>query len=122
MENGKIPESSITASSQYNNATGPENSRLNFKGVKETDGGWRSNVGDRKPWFQVDFASLMNITGFATLGMADEKRRLAETYTLSYSDDGVIFHRYLGNKVSDIFVLFLLNSHLFYLLIDGIKM
>ena len=65
MENGRITDSQITASSSYTANIyydRPHNARLN--GVSA----WAAGLGDNDPWIQVDFVQDLWVTGVATQG------------------------------------------------------
>lgn len=88
MENGRILRNgSITASSQENENTGPENARLNFKGA------WSPLNLEENQWLQVDFGVETRVTGISTQGHYDFETWI-ESYTLRYSDDGSNFEHY----------------------------
>ena len=98
MENERIPDARISASSQSNSAA---NGRLHFKRVRRRAGAWipqricKNNTGQ---WLQVDFGSLTTITGIATQG-SENRTQWVQNYTLSYSDDGNNFTSYQRDKV-----------------------
>ena len=58
LENNAIPDSSLTASSEWNADHGPKRGRLNLARVGDLQGGWSSKVNDANQWFQVKVNSL----------------------------------------------------------------
>ena len=101
MEKGKIPDRSITASSNYNAAHRAANGRLNFKARKGRTGAWSALHNDRGQWFKVDLGRAMEIRRVATQGRMDANQWVT-SYTLSYSQDNGHFYSYKNNKVSGI--------------------
>ena len=87
MENGRILNGSITASSQENENVGPENARLNFKGA------WSPLNVEQNQWLQVDFGAETRVTAISTQGRHNFDFWV-ESYTLRYSDDGSNFEHY----------------------------
>ena len=84
MENGVIPDSKITASSQLNSGTPAKNSRRNYTAGPS----WCAQTNDNNPYLQINLQSLHVICAVATQGnsKADE---WVETYTIQTSTDGV---------------------------------
>ncbi|XP_067026518.1 uncharacterized protein [Acropora muricata] len=84
MENGVIPDSKITASSELNARTPAKNSRLNYTAGPS----WCAQTNDNNPYLQIDLQSLHVICAVSTQGnsKADE---WVETYTIQTSADGV---------------------------------
>ncbi|XP_028514128.1 lactadherin [Exaiptasia diaphana] len=79
MESGKIPDSSITASSQWDSRFYPGNGRINSSycwGPKQ------SKVGE---WLQVDLGEVCTITGIATQGLSRHPAYV-KSYKLQYGN------------------------------------
>lgn len=97
MENYKIRDTQISASSQWNTYHGPANGRLNFLGVGEQiSGSWSASVNDVSQWLQVDFLHNATVTEIGTQGRHDKYQYVA-SYRVSYSNDGVNFQFYQQN-------------------------
>jgi hypothetical protein len=110
MENGKIRDNQITASTQYNYGHRAANGRLNFRAGSGRTGAWSSRRNDRNQWLQVDFQRSTIITGISTQGR-QEATQFIKSYTISFSDDGKSFRSYKPGgmlKVSRI-VVFLIR-------------
>ena len=90
MESGKIADSQVTASSEWNSVHGASNARLNF--VKNS-GSWSSKRNDLKQWLQVDFKYRATITDILTQGRG-RSNQWVRSYTVSYSNDGASFKPY----------------------------
>ncbi|XP_038060468.1 lactadherin-like [Patiria miniata] len=87
MEDRRIPDNRITASSVYEGkqAThGPARARLNTEGYAEA---WCNDNSDDSPWIQVDFVGSVTVTGLITQRRGDYDQWVTE-YQLTYSDDG----------------------------------
>ena len=98
MEKGKIPDRSITASSNYNAGHRAANGRLNFKAGGGRTGAWSAKVNNKAQWLQVDFGEAKKFTRVATQGRQDLNQWVT-SYTLTHSMDGSHFSQYLYNKV-----------------------
>lgn len=93
MQNDKLPNSALSASSQYNGRAGPENARLHFYAERGRYGAWIAQKQDHNQWLQVDFGVETVITRIATQGRQDAAQWVKE-YTLRYSTDGFHFKQY----------------------------
>ncbi|XP_020615959.1 venom prothrombin activator omicarin-C non-catalytic subunit-like [Orbicella faveolata] len=97
MENGKIPDSAIVASSRYSYSSdyyGPERGRLN------NPGGWMSDHSNEHQFLQIDLENVTKVTRIATQGLIDNGwGRWTKTYTLDYSEDGGTFISYHTSQV-----------------------
>ena len=85
MENGKITNNEISASSVYNSNTGASRARLNFIPSGGVSGGWVAAVEDDKPTLTITFSyPFTRVTGIATQGRQDASQWV-KTYRLRYS-------------------------------------
>lgn len=95
MESGKIPDSRVTASSQWDVNHGPANGRLNFKANGRKTGAWSARRNDANQWLQVDFKYEATVTEILTQGRGScGCKQWVKSYTVSYSKDGVNFQAY----------------------------
>ncbi|XP_044165883.1 receptor-type tyrosine-protein phosphatase mu-like isoform X8 [Acropora millepora] len=99
MENGVIPDSKITASSELNAGTPAKNGRLNYAAGPS----WCAQTNDNNPYIQIDLQSLHVICAVSTQGnsKADE---WVETYTVQTSTDGVHWTDYDDDGHPKIFI------------------
>ncbi|XP_038060028.1 lactadherin-like [Patiria miniata] len=91
MEDGRIPDASITASSFFYNLANyaPHRARLNFQGGISS--AWASaGPSDPNPWIQVDFGTSVIVTGVITQGRGDSPydNQLVSEFKVAYSNDG----------------------------------
>ena len=93
MQNGKLPDSALSASSEYNTIYGAEYARLHLQPGSGHAGGWVAAKQDHSQWLQADFGVETTITRIATQGRQDNSQWVKE-YTLKYSNDGSYFHQY----------------------------
>ena len=93
MENYKIPDSSITASSEYHQSTKASNGRLHHGAA------WAASVPITHQWFQVDFGNLTTVSVIGTQGRQDFDQWIT-TYRLSYSYDGLLYAAYKENATT----------------------
>lgn len=97
MENGKIPDDNIVASSWQEpfHAFRPEAGRLN-----NDDGVWCPNTlgeVDKEYYLQVEFPARYNVCAVATQGSPLYKTDLVKKYRIQYSMDGENFTLYTEN-------------------------
>ena len=93
MQNGKLPNSALSASSQYNAYAGPENARLHFCAESGRYGAWIAQKNDHSQYYQVDFGVETQVTRIETQGRQDALQYV-KAYTLRYSTDGSYFKQY----------------------------
>ena len=105
-----VPDSDMTASSQYDSTTAPSGGRLNYQtqyddqGVTVTQiGGWAAAKLDQDQWLQVKFSQVFQITAVATQGQEDAANWVT-SYKLQYSIDGSAWTDY--SEVRHLFALF----------------
>ena len=107
MENGTIQDSDITASSAYNDKTGPEKARLHMK-EEMRDGkyraGWLAETNDVGQWIEINLKQVMKVTKIATQGGYYSKSQYFYNWVTSFSlsyrvDDKPDYHDYQNNKV-----------------------
>lgn len=85
MENGKIRDDQITASSQWSDENLPTYGRLNFQEDINKGGAWSSARVDLNQWIQVDFQRFTILTGISTQGR-NFRAQFVTKYTISFSD------------------------------------
>ena len=94
MENGKISNGDITASSEVINEHHAYQGRLNFKKDKGKKGAWTARERNGEQWLQVDLGSqFTRITGVATQGREDSAKWVTK-YKLQYSNERKQFQYY----------------------------
>ena len=90
MENGKIPDSEITASTvQSTSSTPAKNGRLNYT----SGSSWCAATSDTTPYLQIDLQTLHIICAVSTQGNSQADQWVT-TYTLQVSTDGSTFTSY----------------------------
>jgi hypothetical protein len=91
MQNYKIPDSRIKASSSYRDRTAARRGRLHladhYHGTFYT-GGWCKGYANSYQWLMVDFGHDMYVTQVATQGK-QELNFWVKTYYLRYRKNGV---------------------------------
>ncbi|XP_028408851.1 fibrillin-1-like isoform X4 [Dendronephthya gigantea] len=100
MESGKIPDSQITASSEWDHLHGATNARLNSA---KNSGSWSSRLNNQNQWLQVDFKFRATITDILTQGRGIKHNQWVRSYTVSYSDDGHRFKLYQRSGQDKVF-------------------
>lgn len=89
MENGNIPDSSITASSVYSSYRADQG-RLYNQG---TYGSWLAGANNYHQWFQVEFGNWTKITRVCTQGRRNAGHWVTK-YKLAYGYDSVFYKEY----------------------------
>lgn len=91
LEDKRVPNGHLTASTYYNHHLSPWHGRLNSR--------WSWSVRTRRvgEWFQVNFVELMRIKGVATQGRQDAAQWV-RAYSVRYSPDGMNFIPYKENR------------------------
>ena len=98
MKSGKIPDSSITATTIYSQSYTPERARLDTMKSGSLFGAWIPKTQDMGQWIQVDLGKYTKITAIATQGRQDSAQWV-KSYSISYSVNGGPFLPYNDNQV-----------------------
>ncbi|XP_063109706.1 coagulation factor V isoform X1 [Cavia porcellus] len=96
MENGKIENKQITASSFKKSWWGdywePSRARLNAQGRVNA---WQAKANNNQQWLQVDLLKIKKVTGIVTQGCKSLSSEMyVKSYTIYYSDQGVEWKSY----------------------------
>ena len=93
LQNGRLRNSRITASSEYNVYTAARLGRLGLHKRGRYVGAWCARHNNKNQWFKVDFGRTMKITKIATQGRQDAAQWVTY-YKVSSSLDGVHWQVY----------------------------
>ncbi|XP_041484500.1 lactadherin-like [Lytechinus variegatus] len=91
VEDGRVPDSSMTASSVAKPGTEAHHGRLNHMATNTSLGAWlpdETKIGKENAWIKVDLGEVMLVTGVVTQGQA-ELNHFVISYDISYSLDNV---------------------------------
>jgi hypothetical protein len=99
MEDSKIPDDAITASSVLDDGHAASSCRLNAKAEGEKKGAWAAKDNDENQWLQVNLGQCARLSKISTQGENGESTNHVKSYSLSYSRDGENFISY-DDKVS----------------------
>lgn len=95
MEDHRIADEQITASSERSYVKAAFQGRLHLQETANTSGGWGAGVNDSNQWLQIDLIGLyIKVTGVATQGRNGNYDEWVAKYKLQYSGDGVNFTYY----------------------------
>ncbi|KAK3745569.1 hypothetical protein QZH41_005738 [Actinostola sp. cb2023] len=98
MQDGRITNSQITASSSYNVHHTPWRARLHYT---QAAGGWAAGIQAPGQYFQVDLGKVYVISKVATQGRSTFDQWVTKYY-LKYSHDGVSWESYrYGSNVKE---------------------
>ena len=109
MQSGQIPNSAITASSEYNANGSPFYARLMSTNAAGKYGGWLAKYNDIGQFLQVDFGKPVKVTKIATQGRY-EANQWVNRYTVSSSQDNGVYKDYMNNQFGVVRVSRLLIS------------
>ena len=90
LQNNRIKNAAITASSQWDHNHAPWLARLHRPRRGRFIGAWASRHNNYKQWLQVDMGRSMKVTGIATQGRQDADQWVT-AYYVYVSSDGVNF-------------------------------
>ncbi|KAK3745700.1 hypothetical protein QZH41_007911 [Actinostola sp. cb2023] len=93
MQDGRILNSQITASSSYSNDVAPWNGRL-YSNLGS--GAWAPSKATVGEYLQIDLGSKKTVYEVATQGRYSNYHRVTK-YTLQYSDNGTLWANYTIN-------------------------
>lgn len=88
MEDGRITDSQIIASSVWDGHHAAQYARLNRLQQSPTKGSWSAKHNDLNQWIQVDLGVRTQVTGVLTQGRNAYGQWVTE-YKVQYGDDGV---------------------------------
>lgn len=92
LENGKIPDSALSASSSHN-SYGADQGRLQAQSGSGGQGSWVPTASNQQQWFQVEFGDWTKVTRVAVQGRLNAAQWVTK-FKLSYSYEGVFFKEY----------------------------
>ena len=94
LENGKIPDSAIKASSFANSNYRASQGRLQAQYESGGYGSWVAGTSNNQQWFQVDFEGWTKVARVAIQGRLNAGHWVTK-FKLAYSYDGVFFKDYI---------------------------
>ena len=90
LEDYRIPDNAMTASTQYDANHGPRRARLNLPLNGALKGGWSALILDHNQWLQVDLRGTYRVTGIITQGRAAADQWVT-SYKVAHSLNGQDF-------------------------------
>ena len=94
MEDGRISNGQISASSQWNANHAAIQGRLNFKKTGSKQGAWSALANNANQWLQVDLGcQYTRVTRVATQGR-NAVNQWVTKYRLQFGNDGLHFQYY----------------------------
>ncbi len=88
VEDGRITDSQLTASTRYTHNHGATNARLNRVAEAGTTGAWSAQTNDDKQWIQASLGSQEWVTGVLIQGRQDCCDQWVTKFKVQYSNDG----------------------------------
>ena len=88
MQDGRISDSRLKASSMYNSYYSPWTARL-----QDRRGGWRVLRKNQRQWIQIDLETMARMKAIAIQGLYNVNE-FVKTFTVSHSTDGSRFYPY----------------------------
>ena len=93
IEDGRIPDSALTASTVYSSSCAATLARLNLAAASGKAGSWCAKKNDVNQWLQIDLGTPTTVTKVATQGRQDSGQWIT-SYSLSYSLAGSFWVQY----------------------------
>ena len=93
IEDGRIPDSALTASTIVNGAHAATLARLNLAAASGKAGSWVAKKNDVNQWLQIDLGTPTTVTKVATQGRQDSDQWIT-SYSLPYSLAGSFWVQY----------------------------
>ena len=93
LQNRRLKDSQITASSEINDYSRASRARLNIRRQGRLSGGWQAAYNNRYQWIQVFFISPAKIIRIATQGQQDKNQWVTQ-YVVYHSLNAVSFKPY----------------------------
>ena len=87
MEDRRISDTQITASSEFDSNHGATNARLNLPAQGSTTGGWSARTNDLNQWIQADLGSVQSVSGVVMQGRNAYPQWVTK-YRVQFSGDG----------------------------------
>ena len=106
VEDGRVPDPLMRASSSQSYYCRPFNARLNRRRYGRQGGAWCAKRRDRRQWLQIDFGALTRVTRVATQGRQNSAQWV-KSYYISYSRNGYKFIPYREGRRTKVKILFL---------------
>ena len=88
VEDGRITDSQLKASSEHDSNHGVTNARLNRPAQSGTTGAWSAKTNDANQWIQADLGFQQSVAGVMLQGRQDGPQWVTK-FKVQYSDDGV---------------------------------
>ena len=98
MESFEIPDSAISASSNWDTKHAARYARLRMTAGDGHVGGWSALHNNLNQWLQIDLGGTTEILKIATQGRQDTEQWVT-SFKMAYSTDGNLFESYANNKV-----------------------
>ncbi|KAL9978622.1 hypothetical protein ACROYT_G016159 [Oculina patagonica] len=102
MDDGRVQDSAITASTIYSGSYAAKFGRLNLVAASGNAGAWCAKTSDVNQWLQIDLRTPTTVTKVATQGRQDDSQWVT-SYSLSYSLNGSFWVQYILRGKKKIF-------------------
>ena len=96
LEDRRVPDQLMTASSFYNYYGAARNARLHQRRVGSMGGAWVAKRSDKRQWLKIDFEGVVRATRISTQGRQNSDQWVT-TYYLEFSIKGYRFVTYKEN-------------------------
>ncbi|XP_071501547.1 lactadherin-like [Diadema antillarum] len=88
VEDGRIPDSSMSSSSKYNHVTLPQHGRLNMNPASHgISAVWKPHPSDQDRWLKIDLGEEYIVTGVVTQGRSNAEQWATSMYISTSLDD-----------------------------------
>ena len=114
VEDGRVPDPLMRASSFYNYYCGPFNARLNRRRYGRQGGAWCAKRRDRRQWLQIDFGALTKVCRVATQGRQNSAQWVT-SYYITHSRNEYKFIPYREGRRTKVWMnVYLYTAHITY--------
>ena len=108
MEDGRIHDAALSASTSHNRYHTPKRSRLNLVASSGYVGAWCVRTNNNKQWLQIDLGTPTTVTRVATQGRQDASQWVT-IYSLSYSLTGSYWVQYTVRGKKKVMIIIILQ-------------
>ena len=120
IEDGRIQDSAMTASTIHSSIFSANLGRLNLVARSGKNGAWCAKTSNNKEWLQIDLGNPTTVTKVATQGRQNADQWLT-SYSISYSLTGSYWVQYTVRGKIKVITLYSLRLKLSHLKLSHLK-
>ncbi|XP_057301129.1 uncharacterized protein LOC130635707 [Hydractinia symbiolongicarpus] len=97
IENKRVPDGAMTASSSVNKWHGPHQARLNLKSSRKGVGAWCAGIQDKNQFLQVDLGIMKTVKKLDVQGRDSPYAKYVTKFNIEYSEDNISWVPYVDD-------------------------